>query len=412
MNTKSSAQRAASSFDSMSVRADFPVFAQHPKLVFLDSAASAQKPQAVIDAMKTAMTNYANVHRGVYGLSQNMTAAYEAARETVAAFITAEKEEIVFTRNATESINLVAASWGTANLKAGDEILITELEHHANIVPWQMIAEKTGARLVVAPITKNGDVLASDVIAKMTPRTKMVAVSHMSNVLGTILPVAEIIAAAKKIGAATLVDGCQAVVHQPIDVHALGCDFYVFSGHKLYGPTGIGVLYGRKEILNAIPPYMGGGDMIDTVTFDKTTYKQAPSRFEAGTPAFVEAIGLAAAIDYLQQWPMGEIARYESEIYAYAYTQLKAMDGIQLYGHAMKRAGILCFTCDWGHASDIAMILDKENIALRVGHHCAMPLMQVLGVTATLRASIGMYTTMADIDALLAGLQKAKRMLA
>ncbi len=412
MTLKPAASRSVTSFDGAAVRMDFPVFSKNPQLVFLDSAASAQKPQTVIDAMNAAMSSYANVHRGVYGLSQNMTTVYEKARQTVADFIKVKPNEIVFTRNATESINLVAASWGAANLKSGDEILITELEHHANIVPWQMIAEKTGAKLVVVPITTNGDVLAADVIAKITPRTKMVAISHMSNVLGTILPVAEIIAAAKKIGAATLIDGCQAVVHQPVDVQALGCDFYVFSGHKLYGPTGIGVLYGREEMLNAMPPYMGGGDMIDTVTFEKTTYKQAPSRFEAGTPAFIEAIGLSAAIHYLQQWPMGEIARYESEIYAYAYTQLKAMEGVTLYGHAMKRAGILCFTASWGHASDIAMILDKENIALRVGHHCAMPLMQALGVTATLRASIGMYTTMADIDALLVALAKARKMLA
>lgn len=399
-------------FNGALVRADFPVFQKHPGLVYLDSASSAQKPWDVIDAMTESLSSYANVHRGVYGLSQNMTAQYEAARAAVAGFIKAKKEEIIFTRNATESINLVAASWGGANLKAGDEILITELEHHANIVPWQMIAEKMGAKLIVAKITKDGDVLASDVIAQMTPRTKMVAVSHMSNVLGTILPVQDIIAAAKKIGAMTLIDGCQAIVHQPVDVTALGCDFYVFSGHKLYGPTGIGVLFGREELLNAMPPYTGGGDMIETVAFEKTTYKKAPARFESGTPAFVEAIGLAAAIHYLQQFSSADIARYESEIYAYAYTKLKAMEGVTLYGQAMKRAGILCFTTSWGHASDIAMILDKENIALRVGHHCAMPLMKTLGVTATLRASIGMYTTMADIDALLAALAKAKRMLA
>lgn len=398
-------------FDAAKVKADFPVFAKNKRLVYLDSASSAQKPQAVIDAMTGALQDYANVHRGIYSLSQNMTLRYEAARARVAGFINTETEEIIFTRNATESINLVAASWGSANLKPGDEVLITALEHHANIVPWQLIAEKTGARLVVAPITAKGDVLAADVIAKMTPRTKMVAISQMSNVLGTIVPVAEIIAAAKKIGAATLIDGCQAVVHMAIDVKALDCDFYVFSGHKLYGPTGIGVLYGRSEMLNAMPPYQGGGDMIDQVTFEKTTFKNAPARFEAGTPAFVEAIGLAAAIDYLQSLDRAQTAQHEAEIYQSAYARLKAVKGVKLYGEAAQRGSILCFTCDWGHASDVAMILNKQNIAVRAGHHCAMPLMKELGVTATLRASIGLYTTIDDIDALLAGLQKAKEML-
>lgn len=397
--------------DGASVRADFPVFAKNKNLVYLDSASSAQKPQAVIGAMNAVMMDYANVHRGIYGLSQNMTAAYEAARAKVADFIHAGTEEIVFTRNATESINLVAASWGAANLKPGDEILITALEHHANIVPWQLIAEKTGAKLVVAPITDKGDVLAADVIAKMTSRTKMVALSHMSNVLGTILPVTEIVAAAKKAGAATLIDGCQAIVHASVDVKALGCDFYVFSGHKLYGPTGIGVLYGRKEMLNAMPPYQGGGDMIDQVTFEKTTFKNAPARFEAGTPAFVEAIGLAAAIGYLQSLDRIQIVNHEDELYQSAYVRLKAMPGVKIYGEAVNRGSILCFTCDWGHVSDVAMIMDKQGIAVRAGHHCAMPLMKELGVTATIRASIGLYTTMDDIDALLAGLHKAKEML-
>lgn len=393
------------------LRKDFPFFAQHPQTVFLDTAASAQKPQIAIDAMCGALTNYANVHRGVYGLSQAMTKAYEDARTVVAAFIGAKANEIVFTRNATEAINLVAASWGSVNLKHGDEILITTLEHHANIVPWQMIAEKTGAKLVVAPITDSGDVLAADVIACMTPRTRMVAISHMSNVLGTIVPVVEIIAAAKKMGAVTLLDGCQAIVHQTVDVKKLDCDFYVFSGHKLYGPTGIGILYGREALLNSMPPYQGGGDMIDMVTFEKTTYRSAPARFEAGTPAFIEAIGLSAAISYIQEKSQTIIAQHEKEIYESAYARLKAFDGITLYGGAALRGGILCFTADWAHPSDIATLLDKMNICVRVGHHCAMPLMQQLGVTATLRASIGMYTTHEDIDSLLAGLAKAKAML-
>jgi cysteine desulfurase/selenocysteine lyase len=398
-------------FSSEAIRDLFPFFKQNPDITFLDSAASAQKPQCVIDAMSDALTSYANVHRGIYSLSQKMTQAYEDARATIANFIHAPVHSVIFTRNATEAINLVASSWGTNNLSAHDEILITTLEHHANIVPWQMIAEKTGAKLVVVPMTDTGEIRIEDVKSLLSPRTKMVAISHMSNVLGTILPVAEIILAAKMVGALTLLDGCQSVAHLPIDVTELDCDFFVFSGHKLYGPTGIGVLYGRAEILNAMPPYQGGGDMIDHVTFEKTTYRQAPARFEAGTPAFVEAIGLARAVQFLQTYGMEKIAFAEEEVYASAWSRLKAIEGITLYGHAPKRKGVLCFTCSWGHASDIGMILDKMNIAVRVGHHCAMPLMNRLGVTATLRASIGLYTTHADIDHLIAGLAKAKGLL-
>ncbi len=396
----------------MTVRKEFPVFAKHPDLHFLDTAASAQKPQAVLDVLNIALSDhYANIHRGLYDFSARMTADFENARRKVANFLKARENEIVFTRNATEAINLVAASWGSGNLKSGDEILITALEHHANIVPWQMIASNVGAKLVVAPITDKGDVLSVDVIKLINPKTKMVAVSHMSNALGTILPVAEIVAAAKRFGAATLLDGAQAVLHIPVDVKALDCDFYVFSGHKLYGPTGIGVLYGREEMLNAMPPYMGGGDMIEAVSFDKTTYKNAPARFEAGTPAIAEAIALGAAIDFVTGCGLANIAQYEQELYEYALHELQKIDGLKLYGQGFKRASILAFTIDGLNAADVAMILDKENICVRVGHHCAMPLLERLGVAATIRASIGMYNTRDDIDALILGLNKAKRML-
>jgi cysteine desulfurase/selenocysteine lyase len=403
-------------FDGAASRADFPVFKQNmngKKLVFLDTAASAQKPQAVITALQNALTtHYANVHRGLYQFSQKTTAAFEGAREKVAQFINAKTNEVIFTRNGTEAINLVASSWGRANLKQGDEILITALEHHANIVPWQMIASQTGARLVVAPITDKGDVLLEDIVKCITPRTKMLAISHMSNALGTILPVMELLLdIAKRQGITTLLDGCQAIMHVPVDVKALNCDFYVFSGHKLYGPTGIGVLYGREEILNEMPPYQCGGDMIETVAFDKTTFKKAPARFEAGTPAIAEAIALGAAIDYLQGHGLANIARYEEELYRYALEKIATVPGLTLYGQALRRASILSFTVDWAHPSDVATILDKEGICVRVGHHCCMPLMTRLGVTATIRASLGLYNTRDDIDALIAGLEKARKML-
>lgn len=401
-------------FSAAVARQDFPLLQKNPKLVYLDTAASAQKPQCVIDAFdRVFSSHYANVHRGLYALSQETTRAFEEARHKVAQFIHAHDNEIVFTRNGTEAINLVAAAWGRANLQAGDEILLTGLEHHANIVPWQMIAAATGAKIVVVPVTDHGDVLTADVIARFTVHTKILAMSHMSNALGTILPVMEnVITEAKKRGITTLLDGCQAVTHLPVDVKRLDCDFYVFSGHKLYGPTGIGVLYGRQDLLNAMPPYQGGGDMIETVSFDGTTYKQAPARFEAGTPAIAEAIALGAAIDYLQQWGMTKIARAEEETYHYALEQIARVPGHTLHGKAMRRAGILSLTFDWAHPADIATLLDKMGICVRVGHHCCMPLMQSLGINATLRASIGLYTTRADIDAFIAGLLKAKEMLA
>lgn len=394
-------------------RKDFPILAQPmngKNLVFLDSAASAQKPQCVIDRFTELFTtHYANVHRGVYAFSQQTTSDFEEARGKVARFIHARDHEIVFTRNATEAINLVAASWGRANLNAGDEILITALEHHANIVPWQMIAEQQGAKLVVVPITEKGDVLLDDIVSHMSERTKIMAISHMSNALGTVLPVQDAVREAKKRGITTLIDGCQAITHRAIDVQQLDCDFYVFSGHKLYGPTGIGVLYGREELLNAMPPYQGGGDMIDVVTFEKTTYKPAPSRFEAGTPAIAEAIALGAAIDYLSAIGMDEIARHENDVYDYALERLAQIGGLTLHGQAREKASILSFNVDWAHPSDVATILDKQGVCVRVGHHCCMPLMKILGVPATIRASIGLYNTREDIDMLVAALEKAKK---
>lgn len=404
-------------FDVWEARKDFPIFNQTMNgkpLVFLDTGASAQKPQIVIDTFNDIYSkHYANVHRGVYAFSAETTRKFEEARVKVANFINAETNEIVFTRNGTEAINLVAASWGRTNIKAGDEIIITALEHHANIVPWQMLCEQTGAKLVVAPITDNGDVLAADVIACITPRTKLLAISHMSNALGTILPVMELILDhAKARGITTLLDGCQGILHVPVDVKKLNCDFYTFSGHKLYGPNGVGVLYGREEILNAMPPYQGGGDMIDVVSFSGTTYKPAPARFEAGTPAIAEVIALGVAIDYLTEWGMSNIARHEEEVYRYALDRITEIPGLILHGRALRRASILSFTVDWAHPSDVATVLDKEGICVRVGHHCCMPLMERLSVTATIRASIGLYNTTDDIDALIAGLHKARKFFA
>ena len=408
--------KAKPAFDGATVRADFPIFKQlvHGRSpVYLDTASSAQKPHCVIDSLtQTLSTHYANIHRGLYQFSQTTTTAFEKARATVAQFTHAPSPNtIVFTRSATEAINLVAACWGGAFLKPGDEIIITQLEHHANIVPWQMIAEKTGAKIIVVPVTDSGDIRADDVIACFTDRTKMLAISAMSNVLGTILPIKEIITAAKRNGITTLIDGCQIVTHQSINVQDLDCDFFVFSAHKLYGPNGVGVLYGREEILNAMPPYQGGGDMIDHVSFAGTTYKNAPARFEAGTPAIAEVIALGVAIDYLQSFGLENIAAYERGIFDYAEQQLQTIPGLKLYGRAEQRASILAFTIENCPPSDIAMILDQKSICVRVGHHCAMPLMECLNVPALVRASIGLYTTRDDIDALVDGLKTAQKLL-
>ncbi|MGB4101821.1 MAG: cysteine desulfurase [Alphaproteobacteria bacterium] len=406
----------ATACDAAQLRADFPGLAQqvHGKpLVYLDSAASAQKPVQVLEAMdRFYRRDYANIHRGVHELSQRATRHYEAARATVRRFINAAHDhEIIFTRGATEAINLVAASWGSANLQAGDEVVVTELEHHANIVPWQMLAGR-GVKLVPARMNDAGEVTADAVRVCLTSRTKLVAVAHIANALGTVLPVAEIIALAHARGIPVLVDGCQAVCHSPVDVQALGADFYVFSGHKLYGPTGVGVLYGRAELLAAMPPYQGGGDMIETVSFDGTTFKEPPQRFEAGTPAIAEAVGLAAAIDYVGAIGMARIAAHEQDILVYATEKLCGIPGLRIIGTAANKAAVLSFVVEGAHPSDLGTLLDRHGIAVRTGHHCAQPVMTRLNLPGgTVRASFGLYTTRDDIDRCAAALVQVQGML-
>ncbi len=396
-------------YDVEAVRADFPILSRtmHGKpLAFLDSAASAQKPRAVIDTVRDVYEReYANVHRGLYEISEAVTDRYEGTRETIRDFIgAASTKEIVFTRNATESVNLVAHSFGRKFLEEGDEVVITELEHHANIVPWQMLRDEKGIVLKVAPITDDGELMMSAVEDLLGPRTKLVAVAHMSNVMGTILPVEDIIRRAHAVGAKVLIDGCQSVTHIPIDVQALGCDFFVFSGHKLYGPSGIGVLYGREELLDAMPPFMGGGDMISSVTFEKSTWARLPHKFEAGTPAIAQAIGLGAAIDYVNGLGLAAIGQHEADMLNYATQQLSSFDGLRIVGTAPNKASVVSFVLDYAHPHDIATIIDRAGVAVRAGHHCAQPLMDRMDVPATVRASIGLYTNKADIDALVGAL--------
>ncbi len=401
-------------------RSDFPVLKTkvHGKkpLAFLDSAASAQKPQVVIDVMNDILEGgYSNIHRGLYEISQNLSQAFEDVRGKVARFIGASSEkEIVFTRNTTEGINLVAQSWGRANLSAGDEVIITEMEHHANIVPWQLLAEQIGIVLKIVPIRKNCTLDLDAFESLLSDKTKLVGFVEISNAIGTINPVDNIIQMVREFNPEIkiLIDGTQGVVHRPVDVTAMGCDFYVFTGHKLYGPSGVGVLYGKYDVLNAMPPYQGGGDMIDTVSFSGTTYREAPFRFEAGTPAIVEIIGLGAAVDYFVDKNMDKIVEHEAALSEYAHEALKEIDGLTLYGpdDLELKAGILSFTLDGIHTSDIGMILDQCGVAARTGHHCAMPLMEVLGVEGTTRASIGMYTNSADIDQLIDGLKKVQEL--
>ncbi len=395
------------SLDMAKIRADFPGLSGNWH--YLDSGATAQKPQAVIDACTRAMgEDYATVHRGVYARSANMTLAYEAARRKVAAFIGGQEQEIVFTRGATEAINLVAQSWGGANLKAGDRILLSVLEHHSNIVPWQMLREKTGVEIDICPLTEDGriDLAAAERI--LTPAHKLVALAHVSNVLGSVLHVEHIVALAKNVGAKVLIDGCQAVPRLPVDVAALGCDFYAFSAHKLYGPTGIGALWAREEILQAMPPWQGGGSMIDRVTFERTTYAPAPTRFEAGTPAIIEAIGFGAAVDYVSALGLEAIHAHEAALVKSLRGELGAMNDVTLFGPE-DSAGIVSFALDGVHPHDLGTILDEAGVAIRAGHHCAQPLMDHLGVPATARASFGLYSDDSDIAALLAGIERTKR---
>jgi cysteine desulfurase/selenocysteine lyase len=399
-----------SGFDVNKIRQDFPILAEKIRgkdLVYLDNAATCQKPQAVIDSIVQLYSHdYANVHRGVHSLSVRSTDKFEAARTKVKSFINAASDkEIIFVRGATEAINLVAQTYGKANIKAGDEILITAMEHHSNIVPWQMLCEQTGAVLKAAPINHKGELIYSEFKQLLSDKTKLVSVVHMSNALGTINPVKKIIDAAHAKGIPVLLDGAQAIPHMVVDVQELDCDFYVFSGHKLYGPSGIGVLYGKQSLLEAMPPYQGGGDMIRKVTFEETEYNVLPYKFEAGTPAIADVIALGAAIDYLVAIGMENIAAYEAELLDYATANAKQIEGLTIIGEAEEKGAILSFTLNKIHPHDIGTMLDSLGIAIRAGHHCAMPVMDFYGVPATARASFAMYNTKREIDVLMSGIQ-------
>jgi cysteine desulfurase/selenocysteine lyase len=395
----------STSFETARYRKDFPILGQevhgHP-LVYLDNAATTQKPLTVIEATDRYYREMnANIHRGVHLLSQKATEAYEAARERTRAFLNAESaNEIIFTRGATEGINLVAQTWGRKNIQAGDEIILSALEHHSNIVPWQMLAEEKGARLRVVPIDDDGEFLLEEYKKLLSNKTKLVAVTQVSNALGTVTPIAEIIRLAHEKGAVVLVDGAQAVAHVPVDMRALDCDFYVFSAHKLYGPTGVGVLYGKLKTLNAMPPYQGGGDMIATVTFEKTTYKKAPYKFEAGTPNIAGGVALTAALDYVQNVGLSAIAAHEHDLLVYGTEKLSKIPGLRLIGTAKQKAGVISFTLGDIHPHDIGTILDRQGVAIRAGHHCAQPVMDRFQIPATARASFALYNTMEEIDKL------------
>jgi cysteine desulfurase/selenocysteine lyase len=399
------------------LRADFPALDQKvygKPLVYLDSAASTQKPRVVIDTLaRFYAEDYANVHRGVYALAERATRAYEAGREAVRRLLNAPaSREIVLLRGTTEAINLVAWSFGRSRVGAGDEILITAMEHHSNIVPWQMLCAERRARLVVAPIDDDGTLILDELERLVGPRTKLVSLVHVSNALGTVNPVREVVEIAHAQGARVLVDGAQAVARMPVDVRALGCDFYAFSGHKVYGPSGIGALWGSAELLEAMPPWQGGGEMIETVTFEKTTYAPIPYRFEAGTPHIAGPVGLAAAIDYLEAAGVDRVALHEHALLAYATDALREIPGIRLIGTAPEKAGALSFVLDGIHAHDVGTVLDREGVAVRSGHHCAQPVMQRFGVPATVRASFGIYNTREDVDALVRGLRAAVEVFA
>ena len=404
-------------YDIEKIRSDFPILSRkiHGKpLVYLDSAASAQKPKVVIDALVSAYCDtYSNVHRGLHFLSEASTDAYEAVRGKVAHFIGAKSgDEIVLTAGATMALNMIAQCWALPRLKAGDEILISIAEHHANIVPWQMVAEKTGAVLRAFPVDEDGSFNMTAFTDMITARTKIVSVPHVSNVLGTVFPVAEMAKIAHDANALMVVDGCQGVVHMPVDVQALDADFYVFSAHKLYGPNGVGILWGKAEILAELPPFLGGGDMIDRVTIEKSTYALPPHRFEAGTPAIAETIALGAAVDYVQSIGMEAIRSHEQDILSYAHQRLSAVVGLRLIGTAVGKSGVVSFTMDCAHPHDISTIIDNDGVAIRAGHHCAQPLMDFYDLPSTARASVGIYTTREEFDALAISLEKVNRIFA
>lgn len=404
-----------SKFDAHQWRRDFPVLNQqvHGKpLIYLDNAATSQKPECVIDAESRYYREYnSNVHRGVHTLSQHATDAYEEAREKVRRFINAgSTSEIVYVRGTTEAINLVAGSYGRSRFKAGDEIILSGMEHHSNIVPWQLVCEQTGAILKVVPINDDGEFLFEEYEKLLSPHTRLVAVGHVSNALGTVNPVKRIIEAAHRMGVPVLLDGAQAVPHLKVDVQELNCDFYAFSGHKVFGPTGIGVLYAKAELLEAMPPYQGGGDMIRAVSFEKTLYNDLPYKFEAGTPNISGAIALGAALDYLSTIGMDAIAAHEHELLASATRAVTAIPGLKIVGNAKEKSGILSFVLEGVHPHDIGTILDHEGIAIRAGHHCAMPVMERFGITGTARASFALYNTMEEVDRLVKGIEKVKEM--
>jgi cysteine desulfurase/selenocysteine lyase len=408
---------SAVAFDPHAYRPDFPGLArviQGRPLVYFDNANTAQRPRAVIAAVEDYYTNHnANVSRAVHTLGTEATALYEATRDKVRAFINAPaREEVVFTRGTTESINLVARAWGAQNLGPGDAVLVTTMEHHANIVPWQLVCQRSGAVLKVAPITESGMLMLDVLCDMLTPDVKLVALVHVSNALGTINPIRTIVDMAHERGILVLVDGSQALPHMPVDVQALGCDFYALTGHKMFGPTGTGVLWGRRELLDAMPPFLGGGEMIKYVTFEQTTYADLPHKFEAGTPNIAGVIGLGAAIDYLAGVDMRRIAAYEQELLRYATDAFRTIPGIRIYGEAAAKAAVISFTVAGAHAHDLATIIDTEGVAVRSGHHCAHPLMQFYGVAATARASLAFYNTRAEVDRCVAAIEKARRMLA
>jgi len=420
MNTSSvveitSGDNSTSAYDVEKIRADFPILGKTiydgKPLVYLDNGASAQKPCQVIDAMSDVFENYySNVHRGVHWTSQKSTEGFDAGRQKASAFLNAYSDnEIIFTRGATEAINLVAATWGRTNLQAGDEVILSHMEHHSNIVPWQLLRQEKGIEIKVVPIDDDGNFMVDEYEKLLSAKTKLVAVTHVSNALGSVVPVADVIEKAHAIGALVLLDGCQAVPHQTVDVQALGADFYVFSGHKLYGPTGIGVLWGREDILNAMPPYQGGGEMISSVTFEKSTFQKAPHRFEAGTPAIAEVIGLGAAIDYVNAIGLDNIAAHEHGVLQYATERLSAMDGLTIIGQAREKAAIVSFVLDDIHPHDVGTFVDRAGVAVRVGHHCAQPVMDRFSVAATARASFGLYNTRAEVDVLVNALEETRK---
>jgi cysteine desulfurase/selenocysteine lyase len=414
--TIAAVEEAKDGFDVERIRKDFPILHQnisgHP-LAYLDNGASTQKPQCVIDTIaEYYQKDNANVHRGIHELSQRATDQFEAARSTVREFINAESDaEIIFTRGTTESINLVAHSYAQAHLNAGDEVMISAMEHHSNIVPWQLLEQQMGIKLVVIPINDNGELRYDEFERLLNAKTKLLAITQLSNALGTITPLKKMIDAAHSVGAKVLVDGAQAIAHTAVDVRALDCDFYAFSGHKIFSPTGIGVLYGKRELLESMPPYQSGGDMIKVVSFSGTTYNELPYKFEAGTPNIAGTVGLAAGIDYVRNIGIESIAQHEHQVLQYATEKMLEIEGMRIIGTAKEKAGVLSFELENIHASDLGTLLDHQGVAVRVGHHCAMPVMEFFGVTATTRASLALYNNIDDIDALVAATKKASEIL-